>query len=443
VSPVAVLVGLLVLAYFGSMLVGGRAIRGFGLPSGTEFLLLGILIGPKFMGAITPAGLESFEPLVVFGLSSLALITGVHFGWSGERRVPRRRVLAGVGIGLVALTLTTAAASAAAYALTPYRGTELYVIGLGAGLVCTETTRHAVRWVTERYSSRGPLSELIGDVAEGDDVVPLLGAAALFVLMPQASAVALPLPMWTLVAGTLAAGGVMGATCAALFDIEPRTSQRWGIVLGSLLIAAGTSMRLGLSAMTAAFVMGLTTAALAKNRDLLHRMVAPTERAVMLPTFVLAGVYVTLPEGAAFAPIAIAAIAARLGAKLISGRLVAAALTPRPRAVVSLGLGLMPAGILTMSVGLACALRFPGEIGQTILALAAISAVAGEVIGPATLRRALRIAGEVADTPTPTPDVAKRPRGRLASRPVHRSRGSRGSMGGPDGASDAHGSGGS
>ena len=38
------LLGLLLIAYLGSNLVGGRAIRGFGLPSGSEYLVLGFAL---------------------------------------------------------------------------------------------------------------------------------------------------------------------------------------------------------------------------------------------------------------------------------------------------------------------------------------------------------------------------------------------------------------
>jgi hypothetical protein len=41
VNAVLLLTGLLVLAYLGSFLVGGRTVRGAGLPSGVEFVALG------------------------------------------------------------------------------------------------------------------------------------------------------------------------------------------------------------------------------------------------------------------------------------------------------------------------------------------------------------------------------------------------------------------
>ena len=438
-SPVAALMGLLVVAYFGSMLVGGRAIRGYGLPSGTEFLLLGIFIGPKFMGFLTRSGLQSFAPLIVFALTWLSLIIRLHYGMRGEQRVTAHRMLAGLGLATPAPATTGTARLVAALVATDLRGSDLAILALGCGAVSTETTRHAVRWVTERYGSTGPLSTLVAEVSEADDAAPLGVLAVLFVLVPQSDAIALPLPPVALVLTTIGVGGAMGATCAALVDIEPRTSQRWGIVLGSMLMAAGTSVRLGLAALTASFVMGIVAARLSKSRVVLSRMVDPTERAVMLPTLVLAGAAITVPSTPGFLVIAAAGLVARILVKLAAAAFLLRADSRQSVSRLSLGLGLLPAGVLTMAVGLACTLRVPGPIGDAILALAAINVVFGELVGPATLRRTLRLAGEVPASASLTPFPRPRPKPAERPRRPARSRGSRGSLPGVDRSSDPRG----
>ena len=58
-----ILVGLLVLAYAGSALFRGRSIQGYGLPSGTEYLVLGVAVGPIGLATLTRSTLSTFEPL--------------------------------------------------------------------------------------------------------------------------------------------------------------------------------------------------------------------------------------------------------------------------------------------------------------------------------------------------------------------------------------------
>jgi hypothetical protein len=59
------------------------------------------------------------------------------------------------------------------------------------------------------------------------------------------------------------------------------------------------------------------------------------------------------------------------------------------------GLSLSSSGALSMCIGLAFALRFPGVVGDSVLAVAVVSAIVGEFVGPARMRRSLLAAGEL------------------------------------------------
>jgi len=427
-SPLVVLTGLLALAYVGSILAKGRALRGYGLPSGTEFLLIGLFFGPYAFGLISRAGLQGFEAITMFALTWLSFLTGANYGRvDDERSVGARRLVFGTVLSLIPMIACGLAAAGAALLTTKLGGRDLLLLALGVAAVSGETTRHAVRWVATRYRVEGPLARMYDDIAEADDAAPLFMLAALFALAPQRDALLLTWPRWTLVVATLGIGVAMGATSAALFDVERRTSQRWGIVLGTALLAVGASMRLGLSAVTTAFVMGLTMNALSRDRADLWAMLSGTERAVMLPALVLAGAHVNPRVLVTFGAIAGTVVAARIGAKLVAGRLLVYAAEPAVKPPWA-GLGMMSAGILTLTAGLACALRFPGVVGDLIMAIAALHTVLGELIGPAMLRRTLRLAGETGDAEsTGTPLVLPRfERGR--DRRSHRGRGSRASL---------------
>jgi hypothetical protein len=60
----------------------------------------------------------------------------------------------------------------------------------------------------------------------------------------------------------------------------------------------------------------------------------------------------------------------------------------------------MSSGALAISIGLAFALRFPGQVGDSVLVVAAVSALFGEFVGPVRLRLSLVHAGEI-DAPSP------------------------------------------
>jgi uncharacterized protein (DUF2062 family) len=87
--------------------------------------------------------------------------------------------------------------------------------------------------------------------------------------------------------------------------------------------------------------------------------------------------------------------AARLAARFVSAPILVM-LSGAPKSVApALAVGLMPSGALSVTLGLAFQSRFPGVAGDTVLALSVGLAIAGEVVGPSALRRALGRAGEL------------------------------------------------
>src|SRR5690349_3505307 len=115
-SSMAVFVGLLVFAYFGSILMGGRSIRGYGLPSGAEYLLLGFIVGPGMLGVLEKETLSQFDPMAQVGLSWLALVTGLNYAVMGGKRASAGAIVGSLflttlcgGLVAVAVWLTASA----------------------------------------------------------------------------------------------------------------------------------------------------------------------------------------------------------------------------------------------------------------------------------------------------------------------------------------------
>lgn len=420
-----ILVALLVLTYAGSALFRGRRIRGYGLPSGAEYLVLGIIVGPIGLASVTRTTLATFEPISVTAISWLSLLAGANLGFSGERSVPGRRTAGGIALGMLCLVASGAVVWAAAPYLLKLTPEDRIFLALGVGCVCCETTRAAVRWVTERYGAKGPLADLVHDMAEADDAVPFLGIAVLFAIGPKPSGAVLALPAWGGLLVTLVLGAVLGATASALADVEKRRTERWGILLGTALLNTGVAMRLGLSAPSSMFAMGISLNLFSRHGHQLRSMLASTERPIVMPALVLAGANLDRGEGVPMWSIVAVAVVARIAAKTLGGLAVLRMSGAAARGSPLLGLSMLSSGSLTACVGLATALRFPGTVGNTVLTTSIASAILGEIVGPAMLKRELGIAGEIQDvaqkTPIPesrvvTPDaVARRGRGGIVA----------------------------
>ncbi len=405
-SAVALLLGLLVVAYMGSQLMGGRA-EGYRLASGAEYLVLGIALGPYALGAAERGTLHAFQPLAVFGTAWLTLVIGAGYGFREERRVSARGFAAGVVLASLSGALVAAAAYGAALSLAPLRGHDLRLVAAGVGLVACETTRHAVRWVVGRHGAKGALSRLIADVSECDDLVPIAGISVLFPMVDPPS-VAARLPSWGWLALTPILGVVLGGTAAALLRAEPVASDGWGVVIGAALLGTGIASRLGLAPQAVTFALGISLSILSRHRSELRAMLASSEQAVLLPILLLSGAEVEIHALRLLFGLLAAALAARLLVRLLAAPALAS-MSGAPRSVAPLlAIGLLPTGALSITLGLAFASRFPGAPGDTTLAVAVGLAVVGELVGPASLRRALSGAGEIEIAPPSVEPVTPR-----------------------------------
>jgi Kef-type K+ transport system membrane component KefB len=402
--------GLLLLSYAGSFLVGSRAVRG-GLPASTEYVLLGFVLGPSALGLVERSMLAAFEPVAHAAVGWLAFVLGLEYGVNRGRRVGAARLLG----AWLSFLFTGAAIAAAVWGVLglvaagpdglPARD-RLLVAG-GVGAAAAETTRYAVRWAIERDRAAGPLADLIGDLAEGDDLAPLLAVAALFAASPERDLAAAGQPTLVWVAVTLGLGALLGAMAAVLLGRTFRVAEAWSVMLGMSMLTVGTASRLGLASVAAMFVMGTAISAISRHRDDIVAIIAPTERPVMLPALLLAGASVDFATSRWLPWVLAAAVLARVAAKWVVGLAMLAVSRSARRAGPRLGLGLCSTGALAMSIGLAFALRFPGAVGGAVLAAAAVVTVAGEIIGPASLRACLRRAGEVPE-PAPAPPASAR-----------------------------------
>lgn len=393
--------GLLVLSYLGSFLVSRRSVGGVGLPSGVEYVTLGFALGPHALDLVGARDIVAFEPVAQVALGWLAFGLGLDFGFANEKRVKLVRI----AFGFFGALLTGCAVAVATWWTVQRLGiganrTERILLTGGIAAACSETTRHSVTWVVGERKAWGPLADVINDIAHADDLFPLVPVAILFALDPS-QGIALPMPVldWSLITASL--GLLMGAGAAILMRSEMPVEDTWAALFGASLLVVGTAARLGLSTLTASFVMGLAVSALSSRGSRLRAMVRPTEHPVLLPALVLAGARVDFRVTTALPWIAAAAVGARLASKVAVGWLLAVGSKPARAAGPLLGLSLSSSGALSMCIGLVFALRFPGVVGDSVLAVAVISAIVGEFIGPLRMRRALLAAGELEGRASP------------------------------------------
>jgi hypothetical protein len=407
-ASIALLMGLLVLSYIGSLLVGSGKSRG--LASGIEFIGLGFAVGPRALGLVEQPMIVDFEPIVQVALGWLAFVVGLDFGRVEGRRVEKRAEVLGI-VGAVITGLAVAAAVFAAMPslhLTGFDEKSTLLLAAGAGAVSAETARNAVAWIQNRWGAKGPVSSLLVDFGTADDLVPVVAAGAVFAFAPPGtSSIALPPLGWF--GASLALGALLGIVTAMLLR-GAEGDAVWGALIGTLLLGVGAAARFGLCTIFVTFVMGIALAGASPSRRALRAMVSPTEHAVLYPLLLLAGARLDprpLFDDRRLLALVALVLLARIVGKLVSGLVVRIAAPAARPAGAWLGIVLLPSGPVSIACGFVFALRFPGAIGDTLLLAAVASSALGELVSTLALKAMLTEAGEIA--PPPLPQAAKVP----------------------------------
>jgi hypothetical protein len=392
VSTLQSLFLLLLVAYVGGFLMGGRGVRGAGLPSGSEWLLLGIVAGPSALGIVSGSELALFAPLVLLAVGWIALLVGLTVGDDRGRRVPAGGFLLGLLVGAVNLAVVGGVAWVVVERVPSVRETfparaDRMALAVALAAALADTSRQVSRWASERLGARGPVRDRIADVTRSDDLVPVLALSALVSIDTSRGVRTLPLLGFGL-------GAVLGAAAAGLLGRAPRVTAIWGLVFGFSLLATGVAEQLDVNVLAAGLGVGIGLALLSPARDRVRELAAGAVGAVVLPALFLAGARTGVVTGPA-AWILLSALGARLAGSVLSAGLVAAVDPRLRRAGPALLLAFFPTGPLGIAIALAVNLRYPGTVGDLVLATAVVTALAGEFLGPPSLRAILRRTGEL------------------------------------------------
>jgi hypothetical protein len=403
-STLQVLFLLLLLAYLGGFLMGGRGVRGLGLPSGSEWLLAGFVLGPSALGVVGADDLAAFSPVAMVAVAWIALIVGLGFGEGGARSGRLPGLAAGIVTGALSFAAVAGGTLAALHLFPSARAAfpgvhdrAVLVVGIGAAL--SDTSRHAVRWAVERLGASGTLLQRLGDVTQGDDLVPMVAVGLL--VSSDASRGVAPLP-----GGGLALGIGLGLLAAMLLGRRlASTTVAWATLFGFSLLATGLAEQADLLPLTALFATGLTMSLVSPLRKELRALGSQVEGPVVLPALFLAGARTPLLPAAALAVVA-AALGARVLVKSLCGLGMVALDPSARRGGPAMAMALLPAGPVSVALGLAVQMRYPGLAGDTVLAAAVAAAVLGEFAGAPALRAAQASGVPPPSLPPPAAELA-------------------------------------
>ena len=388
-SQVLLLVALAGLATAIAVLLerGGRA--GYGWIAGSEFALVGLLLGPIALDAMTFDLVTGLRAAVWAGTAWLGLRFGMRL-----RRPLLRPVSAGSLWASQLEALVTMLALWAGLKLLAAKGVLPLDDGVSwaIAVVGASTTKSATAWARTRLRARGPTLDALETASALDD---LPGVVAIAVLTPRLHPVATRLP--SLPGCALLASAGIGIALGLLILLLTagkrfRGELGWVAMFGACAVASGLSATLGLSAIAITTLAGCFVGCLSKRAEEIDLLTRATERPVVLALLVLGGA--SLTGGASLIAIGVAAAAVRALSKILGGAL-ASPLLPRPARRASFGLGLLGSGgfAFALAISVADGLSLPHH--DAIVASALAMTLLGDLVGSGLLRGVLERADEL------------------------------------------------
>jgi hypothetical protein len=189
-------------------------------------------------------------------------------------------------------------------------------------------------------------------------------------------------------------GFLLGGIVTALIGAHFEHSELWPVLLGAVLLVVGTALRLELAAATPAFILGLTVSILSRHRDEVRTLMNTTQRQLLLPCLLLAGVLLRWPEGVAQWGFVAGVLLTRLLVKAIFG------LAVRPGSGLSISESmrcLQRSSAFSIALGLVAFLRQADDVGRTVLTASVLSVLIGDLIGERPKRSTEGLSSEELD----------------------------------------------
>jgi hypothetical protein len=366
--------------------------------TGSEFIIIGLLLGGDFLNLIDEVTLDRLRPFVCVALGWVAFLFGLQFDRRTVRNLPHGFFAIAVSIAVITMVAVIPPMGVLLGRVAGgVSGTVvLATITLAAAAACTGPAAAALvdrragphsRHVTTLLRYISSLDATVGVVVFGI-------AVSLFGGHPIGSA-SFPWSLQWLVASV-----ALGCLTAWIFIslTLTRTSQSELVLylLGLIALSSGIAFGLRSSVLFVSFVCGLVVANLANVGSIRGRvmdLMVHSERFLYLLLLVLAGAYWQLPTPWTIAA-AVVYLVARLLGKVVGGIVTTRGLRREHEVPRLVGLGLASQGGMALAIIIEFRLVVDDPIARVVVGVAITAIVVNEIAAPWLASRVAGATGE-------------------------------------------------
>jgi Kef-type K+ transport system membrane component KefB/CBS domain-containing protein len=388
-------------------LAGAWVFQRIRIPQVIGYIVIGLLLGESGFGILRQETLPSLRPFSYLALAVIGFLVGGELEKSLFREHGKRflGILAGEGLG--AFFLVGAGAGLLLYLVTA-DPTVALAGGVVFGAIASATDPASTLDVLWEYRAKGPLTSSLVPVVAMDDALAMIlyafGTALAAVLAGSGASVG---GMIGRVLLDLGGSVLLGAATGALLDAILRRSKSSDcsltVVVGSLLLLAGTCLALDMDVILCAMSAGITLVNLEPRRSkALFKTVRAFAAPIQVMFFVLVGARLYFGAMPLWVwALVMVYVLGRTGGKYAGARL-GAQWTAAPELLQRyLGLGLLAQGGVAVGLSMMASQHLTGlnvhgdlDLGALVVTTVTATTLIVQVMGPPCVKLAITRADE-------------------------------------------------
>ncbi len=387
ILAVVALIGSRVTFYRDRLPMGFRLL----LLTGTEYIVLGAILGRMGLGILDEATLAQLRPALLFGLCTAGYMFGLQFKVKQLATLPRNYF----SITAIHAGVTILVAGGGVYLLLlrliPMELPTMLLIAtlLGSTACCTAQSALAIVAKNTRIQNRG-LLELLRYISAVDGlfgVATFALAVSLFAgyrgggLDPLSAA-------WAFASPLLA--GIASAVIFLVVSNSRFSHREFSLfTVGTLMLCAGLADSFQASTLVSGLVFGVIAANVSRHRQRSMTVVIKGEKTIYIVVLVLAGATVVLHLDLSIV-LMVGYMAARAVGKVTGGFAATRIFRPAYPVPAHVGLGLFSEGGLPVAMVMSFHAMTALPQAETLVAVTLVSVLVSELAGPALIGAVFR-----------------------------------------------------
>ncbi len=379
---------------------GGLALEKLKFPRITGYIVIGVLLSPSLLNVISTETIGELGVINDIALGLIAYLIGGSLHLESVRKVGKSIAAILPFEALGALFLVTLILALLGRLIIP-GGTfwqTYFPMAFIIGAVSCATAPAATMAIISEYKAKGPLTTTLLAVVALDDAIAVVAfSVALGICQPlvnglDASAYQILAVPLLYILESMAIGAVFAIALMYMAKLVKTRCLLLVVVFGMIMLCAGVTSYLGVSAILANMVVGFIVVNKTRRQDM-FTVVEGIEDVIYAMFFVLAGLHFDLSVMKVAGILALLIVLARCVGKYTGVR-AGARISHAPDVIKKyLGFALLPKAGVTIGLILLASLEFP-TFGTLMLNAVLASTIINELIAPPLTKYAIFKAGE-------------------------------------------------